>query len=84
MSRYKIIDVFSSFFCCDTFQQAGGGNNESSEGDFFTGYADAQKYVSGDFDCPLNRPVVIPAGSEEWYFDNQDKKVDEPGEIQGS
>ena len=81
MSRYKIIDVFSSFFCCDPFQQDSGGSNESNEGDFFTGYADAEKYVSMDFACPLNRPVVVPTGINERLVDNHDKKESQPGEI---
>jgi hypothetical protein len=65
MESYKIIDVYSSFLCNDSFQQAGAGVIERNEDNFFTGYAAAEKYLSLDFDCPLNRLAVIPTGVKE-------------------
>ena len=62
MKPYKIIDVHSSFLCNDLFQQAGSRDDESDEDDLFTGYAAADKYLSLDFDRPLNRSVLIPTG----------------------
>ena len=76
MKPYKIIDVHTSFLCTDSFQQAPASDNESNEDDFFIGYEAAEKYLSLDFDYPLNRLVVIPTGAKEMFVKNKtDRKV---------
>jgi len=73
MESYKIIDVYSSFFCNDSFQQVLVRHGENNEDDFFTGYTDAEKYLSLDFDCPLNRLAVIPTRVKERLVKKQDR-----------
>ncbi len=84
MEPYKIIDVHSVFFRDDSFRQKGTSHNESNEDDFFTGYAAAEKYLSPDFDCPLNRLLVNPTGIKERPSKKQDKKENYNDKISGS